>query len=75
MPRPATRPAPSGYPDALLDDCIAAFQPRCPHELTREDAREILHNITGVYRILVAWKRRRAAQGEGRLPGAGACDE
>ena len=49
--------------DALIDETIKVFQPHYEDELTREDARGIAHNLTGVFELLLVWKRRREASG------------
>ena len=61
MSTPLARPAPSGFTEAQLDECIEVFQPDSPRPLTHEDAREILHNLTGALQILRGWRRRKHA--------------
>jgi len=48
----------------FLDETIAVWQPYSPQPLTREDAREIIHNVTGFFSILMEWEQaeRRAAK-------------
>jgi hypothetical protein len=47
----------------FLDETIAIWQPRTTRQLNREDAREIVENITGFFSILHEWDRaERVAQ-------------
>jgi len=39
----------------FLDQTIAVWQPYTDHPLTREDAREIAHNVIGFFRVLREW--------------------
>jgi hypothetical protein len=39
----------------FLDYTIAVWQPYSARPLTREDAREISHNVAGFFRILQEW--------------------
>ena len=42
------------FSDELLDRTISVWQPRCPNrKLTREDAHEIIVNMTGFFRLLL----------------------
>lgn len=50
---------------AFLDATIAAWQPYAPHELTSEDAREIAHNVTGLFGLLLQLKKARIARDGG----------
>jgi hypothetical protein len=43
--------------EALLDKTIELFQKRTDRNLTREDAREMIENVTGFFRILGEWNR------------------
>lgn len=62
MPRPAPATAAADR-DPLHDEAAALFQPRTARRLTREDGREITHNLTGFFRVLLEWDRaERAAQ-------------
>jgi hypothetical protein len=54
MPRPASAAADR---DRLHDEAAALFQSRAKRELTREDGREITHNLAGFYRVLLEWSR------------------
>jgi hypothetical protein len=56
----------SGFLSAqFLDETIAVFQPLSQRPLSREDAREIVQNITGFFQVLSEW---HAAEESGRLP-------
>jgi hypothetical protein len=41
----------------LIDRTIALWQPRLGREITREDARQIVENVTGFFSILHEWSR------------------
>jgi hypothetical protein len=48
----------SEAPDAdgeFLEQTLRVWQPRSGRKLTREDARQIAHNIAGFFRILSEW--------------------
>lgn len=45
--------------DVFLDRTAAVFQPYSPRTLSREDAREIAHNVTGLFALLLDLKRAR----------------
>ena len=58
-------PAPGGSSDSnelLLDRAIEVFQPRTSRKLTREDAREIAHNLTGFFSVLLDWHHAEQAE-------------
>ena len=40
----------------LLDQTLEIWQPRTSRKLTREDARQIVENITGFFRLLLEWE-------------------
>ena len=50
----------------FLDQAIEFWRPRSPRTLTREDAREIVENLTGFFELLLAWEaaEEEAAQVE-----------
>jgi hypothetical protein len=51
----------------LLDRTLEVWQPRTSRKLTREDARQIVENVTGFVRILLEWEiasQREAAAAE-----------
>jgi hypothetical protein len=43
--------------DNLIYQTIGLWQPRCRRDLSREDARQIVENITGFFSILHEWSR------------------
>lgn len=43
--------------DALLEKTIQLFQNRTGRTLSKEDAREMIENVTGFFRILGEWNR------------------
>lgn len=48
--------------DALLDRTVELFQTRTGRTLSKEDARQIVENLSGFFRILAEWdKADRAA--------------
>lgn len=55
--------------EALYDRVIETFQPKYEQRLTREDAREILHNLTGFFTTLARWHREdHEAAASGNVP-------
>lgn len=62
MRRTDLRPAPSGFSTSFLAEGQALFQRRTTRQLTEEDAREIAHNVTGVFTLLLEWKREKLAR-------------
>jgi hypothetical protein len=40
----------------LLDRTLEVWQPRTSRKLTREDARQIVENVNGFFRILLEWE-------------------
>ena len=48
--------------DDFLDYTVEVFQPHTQRRLTREDAREIHHNLTGFFQVLLEWRRERDAR-------------
>jgi hypothetical protein len=54
----------------FLDQTIAVWQPYVDQPLTREDAREIAHNVVGFFRVLREWaeeEKRSAASADSSL--------
>jgi hypothetical protein len=51
----------SAFSTQLLDETIAFWQPRVGRELSREDARQILENLTGFFRTLARWEAEEQA--------------
>jgi hypothetical protein len=50
----------------LIDETIGIWQKRAKRQLTPEDGREIIENMTGFFRILQEWDRaERAAESGG----------
>lgn len=43
--------------DNMLDRTLAVWQPRSRASLTREDARQMVENTAGFFRILAEWAR------------------
>jgi hypothetical protein len=56
---------PEAERDRLHDEAAALFQPRAKRKLTREDGREITHNLTGFFRLLLEWDRKERAARKG----------
>ena len=46
----------------LTRETLAFWQPRCSRPLSDEAAREIIENVTGVFRILLEWDRALATK-------------
>jgi len=40
----------------LIDRTLEFWQARTPHTLTREDARDIIENVTGFFQVLQKWQ-------------------
>ena len=49
----------SAVNDHLVDQTIALWQPRIGRELTQEDARQIIENVTGFFSLLRKWSRAK----------------
>jgi hypothetical protein len=43
--------------DNLIDRTRQVWQPRLGHDLNREDARQIVANMTGFFSVLAEWSR------------------
>jgi hypothetical protein len=43
--------------DNLIDQTIALWQTRLRRDLSREDARQIVENVTGFFSVLAEWSR------------------
>ncbi len=43
--------------DNLIDRAIETWQPRTERDLSREDARQIVENVTGFFSVLADWAR------------------
>ncbi len=48
--------------DNLIDRTIETWQPRLDRNLSREDARQIVENVTGFFSILAEWSRAEPAE-------------
>lgn len=58
--------APVSSNSPFIDDTLAYWQPISDRVLTREDAREIIENLSGFFAVLLEWDaedRQRAASG------------
>jgi hypothetical protein len=44
-------------PGDFIDETLAIWQPRTARQLSREDGREIIENMTGFFRVLHEWDR------------------
>ena len=63
--------AASGDLPDFIDQTIAVWQPYADRPLTREDAREIAHNVIGFFRVLREWaeeEERSTAAAESSPP-------
>jgi hypothetical protein len=56
-----TSAAASSARNNLLDETIAIWQARTSRPLTREDAREIIENMTGFFNVVREWDRAERA--------------
>ena len=64
-PNSQRRQPPSAIPagdEVFLDRTVEVFQPYSPKPLSREDAREIAANLTGLFGILLELKKARIAR-------------
>tara|TARA_B100000378_G_scaffold271529_1_gene262153 strand:+ start:1270 stop:1548 length:279 start_codon:yes stop_codon:yes gene_type:complete len=58
------------FSDELVEKARNVFQKRTSRKLTSEDARQILENLTGYFRVLHEWDRKqRTPKSEGAAPG------
>ncbi|MEE4450502.1 hypothetical protein [Novosphingobium resinovorum] len=48
------------FSDALVEKARRVFQKRTSRKLTNEDARQMLENLTGFFRVLHEWDRAQA---------------
>jgi hypothetical protein len=46
----------SSVPESFLDATIEFWQPSAGRNLTHEDAREIVENMTGFFTVLRQWR-------------------
>ena len=56
---------------AFLDKTITFWQPRTTRTLTREDARQMIENATGFFRVLAEWDAKAKAARATELPTKG----
>ena len=57
---------------AFLDKTIAFWQPRISRKLTREDARQMVENVTGFFQVLAEWDAKsKAARAAAEPPSQG----
>ena len=52
---------PNAANDNLINRTIGLWQPRGGRSLSREDARQIVENVTGFFSILHEWSRAESA--------------
>lgn len=58
-----TRRLPRAYPSPdLLQHTIRVWESRLGRTLTEEDARQILENVVGLFRVLEGWDRQQKAE-------------
>ena len=50
--------------DNLIDRTIETWQPRAERDLSGEDARQIVENVTGFFSILAEWSRAEILETE-----------
>jgi hypothetical protein len=64
--------------DNLINQTIGLWQSRCRRDLSREDARQIVENVTGFFSILHEWSRAEsvaaANDNRERSSGHGTCE-
>ena len=48
--------------EEMIEEAIRHWEPRYGRKLTREDACEIIRNMTAYLRILMEWDRRERAK-------------
>ena len=53
----------------FLDKTVAFWQPRTARKLTREDARQMIENISGFFRVLAEWDAKAGARAAQPSPG------
>lgn len=51
-----SRWAPVPVNSPVIDHALEFWQPLSPRQLTREDAREIIENMTGFFSVLMEWE-------------------
>ena len=48
--------------DNLIGRTIETWQPRLDRDLSREDARQIVENVTGFFSLLAEWARAELSE-------------
>ncbi|MCB9743881.1 MAG: hypothetical protein H6740_14880 [Alphaproteobacteria bacterium] len=48
--------------EALIGKTLAHFQPMTTRQLGREDAREIIYNLSGAFTLLMQWRQAELAE-------------
>ncbi len=48
--------------DNLINRTIKTWRPRLDCDLSREDARQIVENVTGFFSILAEWSRAKSSE-------------
>jgi hypothetical protein len=51
----------------FIDETLAIWQPLSKRQLTREDGREIIENMTGFFRVLQEWDRADRGKDDAKL--------
>jgi hypothetical protein len=54
-----------GKQNDFIEETRAFWQSRTDRVLTREDAREIIENMTGFFRVLLEWDRAKRSKSPG----------
>ena len=47
--------------DELIDRTLETWQPRVDHPLSRDDARQIIGNVSGFFSLLAEWAKADAS--------------
>lgn len=55
-----TAPHSRRFSDELVEKARTVFQKRTSKTLTNEDARQMLENLTGFFRVLLEWDRAQS---------------
>jgi hypothetical protein len=54
--------------DDLIDRTLKTWQPRIDHPLSRNDARQIIDNVSGFFSILAEWAKADATNDHAAAP-------
>ncbi len=49
------------YDEQFLQETVEFWQPRTARKLTREDARQMVENVTGFFQVLAEWDAKAKA--------------